>query len=91
MIDPARTLAATHQLLQRDGLLLLGLPNMDAMAFNLLHAQDANPHWSEITHYHMFGRARLYALLREQGFQPLEYQVNTQIRIGMDIIARKLG
>jgi protein O-GlcNAc transferase len=91
MIDPARTLAAARRLLQPDGLLLLSLPNMDAMAFNLLHAQDANPHWSEITHYHMFGRARLYALLREQGFQPIEYQVNAQIRIGMDVIARKLG
>ncbi len=91
MVDPARALAAARRLLQPDGLLLLGLPNMDAMAFNLLHAQDANPHWGEITHYHMFGRARLYALLREQGFQPLEYQVNPQIRIGMDVIARKLG
>ena len=90
MADPARALAAAHRLLQPERLLLLSLPNMDAMAFNLLHAHSANPHWSEITHYHMFGRARLYALLREQGFQPLEYQVNAQLRIGMDVIARRV-
>jgi hypothetical protein len=39
----------------------------------------------------MFGRERLYALLREQGFQPLEYQVSPRLRIGMDVIARRIG
>jgi len=90
-IDPAETLTAAHRLLQADGLLVLSLPNMDAMPFNLLHAQAANPYWSEIARYHMFGRARLYALLRELGFEPLEYQVSAQLRIGMDVIARRIG
>lgn len=89
--DPTDRLAAAHRLLQRDGLLVLSLPNMDAMPFNLLHAQAANPYWSEIGRYHMFGRARLYALLREWGFEPLEFQVSAQLRIGMDIIARRIG
>ena len=88
MIDPAARLPPRTGCCSADGLLLLGLPNMDAMAFNLLHAQDANPHWSEITHYHMFGRARLYALLREQGFQPLEYQVNPKSVSAWTSVAR---
>ncbi len=89
--DPAAALATAHRLLQADGLLVLSLPNMDAMPFNLLHAQGANPYWGEIARCHMFGRERLYALLREQGFQPLEYQVSPRLRIGMDVIARRVG
>jgi protein O-GlcNAc transferase len=91
LADPVAALVAAHQLLQVDGLLVLSLPNMDAMPFNLLHAQNANPYWDEIARTQMFGRERLYALLREQGFQPLEYQVSPRLRIGMDVIARRIG
>ncbi len=91
LADPVKAIAAAHRLLQEDGLLVLSLPNMDAMPFNLLHARAANPYWSEIRRYHMFGRARLYALLREWGFEPLEYLVSANLRIGMDVIARRVG
>jgi protein O-GlcNAc transferase len=91
LADPIAAVAAAHRLLQADGLLVLSLPNMDAMPFNLLHAQNANPYWGEIARTQMFGRERLYALLREQGFQPLEYQVSPRLRSGMDVIARRVG
>jgi protein O-GlcNAc transferase len=91
LADPIAALAAAHRLLQAEGLLVLSLPNMDAMPFNLLHAQGANPYWGEIARTQMFGRERLYALLRDQRFQPLEYQVSPRLRIGMDVIARRVG
>ncbi len=87
-IDPAKALAATHRLLRQDGLLLLRLPNADSAAFHLLESAN-NPYWRDIGRYHMFGRERLYALLREGGVRPLEYRVSTQLRAGMDVIARR--
>ncbi len=88
---PGRALAAGHRLLQKDGVLLLSMPNKDSMSFNLLHANGANPYWGEIGDCHMFGRARLYRLLGEHGFAPLEYNLSEQHRIGMEVIARRVG
>jgi hypothetical protein len=42
-----------------------------------------------LTDYHLFGRERLYALLRSEGFEPLDYQVSESQRIGMEVIAQK--
>ncbi len=88
---PGQALAAAHRLLQADGLLFVSLPNKDSMSFNLLHANGANPYWGEIGDCHLFGRARLSRLLGEHGFEPLEYNISERHRIGMEIIARRIG
>ena len=49
------------------------------------------PYWSELEHFHNFGRARLYALLAEMGFTPLRYGVSLRYVVGMEIIAQALG
>jgi hypothetical protein len=54
-----------------------------------LHANGANRYWGEIEHYHNFSRGRLYALLKEHGFQPVEYSVSERHRAGMEVIASK--
>lgn len=88
---PNATIEAAHRLLRPGGALFLSMPNREPMLFNLLQAHAANPHWREITHYHMFGRSRLYRLLRDHGFEPVDYQISAAHRIGMDVIARKIG
>ncbi|MGB8278336.1 MAG: tetratricopeptide repeat protein [Methylovirgula sp.] len=88
---PNELLKAAQRLLRPGGALFLSMPNREPMLFNLLQAHAANPHWSEIDHYHMFGRSRLYRLLRDHGFEPVDYQISAAHRIGMDVIARKLG
>jgi SAM-dependent methyltransferase len=90
LVDPGEALASARQLLSEDGLLVLTMPNRDAPLFKQLDADGRNPAWGEIASIHMFGRVRLYALLREQGFQPLEYRASARLRAGMDVIARRV-
>jgi len=84
---PALEHAAT--LLEPRGLLFVSTPNMDTAVWRALDAQQANPYWGELEHYHCFSRARTYALLQECGFEPLHYAVSPRYRSGMDVIARK--
>ncbi|ACK51223.1 Methyltransferase type 11 [Methylocella silvestris BL2] len=84
---PREGLAAARALLRPGGALFLSMPNMDTMVWRLLHANKVNPYWAEIEHYHNFSRQRLYALLREHGFEPVEYGVSERYRACMEVIA----
>jgi SAM-dependent methyltransferase len=86
---PKEGLAAAHRLLRADGVLFLSMPNSDSIPRKILSANTANPYWGEIEHYHNFGRARLFALLEETGFQPLHFDISERSRLSMEIIARK--
>ena len=86
---PRPTLEHAASLLAPRGLLFVSTPNMDTAVWRALDAQQANPYWGELEHYHCFSRARLYALLHECGFEPLHYAVSARYRCGMDVIARK--
>ena len=86
---PKAGLAAARSLLRPGGALFLSMPNMDNMVWRLLHANKVNPYWGEIEHYHNFTRKRLYALLDEHGFQPVEYGVSERYRVCMEVIAVK--
>jgi hypothetical protein len=69
--------------------LFVSMPNYDCMAWRLLDAGNANPYWGELEHFHNFSRARLSALLSEQGFEPVQYAVSERYRVCMEIIARR--
>jgi SAM-dependent methyltransferase len=84
---PKETLAAAHRLLGPDGVLFLSMPNADTMLWRSWDAIGSNPYWNELEHYHNFGRARLYGLLRENGFAPVRYSVSERYRAGMEVIA----
>lgn len=86
---PRRGLDAAHRLLRPGGVLFLSMPNRDNMVWRLLHANGVNPYWGEIEHYHNFSRKRLYALLREHGFEPIEYHVSERYRACMEVLAIK--
>lgn len=88
---PKAPLRAAHQLLAGAGVLFISMPNMESVLWQTLDRQTANPYWAEIEHYHNFGRSRLYALLREVGFEPLRYGVSERYRACMEVIARKSG
>ena len=86
---PGETLTAARRLLRPGGALFLSMPNREPQLFTQLQAE--NPHWAEFDHYHLFSRNRLYRLLRDHGFEPVEYQISTTHRVGMEVIARKLA
>jgi predicted SAM-dependent methyltransferase len=86
---PRRALDAAHRLMRPGGVLFLSMPNRDNMVWRLLHANGVNPYWGEIEHYHNFSRKRLYALLREHGFEPVEYHVSERYRACMEVLAIK--
>ena len=86
---PIKALKQAHELLKPGGVLFVSCPNADSFLWALLTQQKINPYWMELEHYHNFGRKRLYSLLREQGFEPVNYSVSQRYRAGMEIIALK--
>ena len=89
MSFPKEGLAAAHRLLEPAGVLYLSMPNSDSDVWKLLDAGKANPYWSEMEHHHNFGRARLHALLRECGFEPVHYSVSERYRACMQVVAKR--
>lgn len=88
---PKVGLHAAHRLLQPGGVLLISLPNLGSLVWKALDANNANPYWGEIEHYHNFDRDRLYALLAECGFRPVRYGISQRYRVCMEVIAVKVG
>jgi len=88
---PRDGLAAAHRLLRPGGVLFLSMPHYDCAAWRLLDMANANPYWSELEHFHNFSRRRLYAVLEESGFVPVQYSVSERYRVCMEIIARRAG
>ena len=86
---PKDGLMAAYRLLASGGILFVSMPNYGCAAWRLLDAAEANPYWGELEHYHNFSRARLYALLRECGFEPLHYTISQRYRVCMEVIARR--
>jgi SAM-dependent methyltransferase len=89
MPDPKAALQHAYRLLREvRGALLISCPNADAPSFQFHTSAGTNPYWGEVEHFHNFGRARLYALLRECGFEPVSYAVSERYRLCMEVIAR---
>lgn len=86
---PTRALNAAYDLLMFSGMLFVSCPNMDLPAWRWLNANDSNPYWIEIEHFHNFTKKRLFRLLEDCGFVPFSYSVSERYRLGMEIIARK--
>lgn len=89
MPDPREALTAAQRLLADNGVLFISLPNIESMVWKQLDLQGTNPFWGELEHYHNFSRSRLYAFLREFGFEPLRYGISERYRACMEIIACK--
>jgi SAM-dependent methyltransferase len=87
---PRKALARAHGIMSDDALLFVSMPNLDAFVWKMLDRTGENPYWGEIEHLHNFGRTRLYALLRQEGFEPCRYGVSERYVACMEIVARKV-
>jgi SAM-dependent methyltransferase len=88
---PRDGLAAAHRLLRPEGILFVSMPNYNCPAWRLLDANDANPYWGELEHFHNFSRPRLYALLNDMGFEALQYGVSERYRVCMEVVLRRIS
>ncbi|WP_231848965.1 class I SAM-dependent methyltransferase [Paramagnetospirillum magneticum] len=84
---PRTALDKARSLLRPDGAIFVSMPNMSSMVWRLLDQQMLNPYWPEIEHYHNFSRERLYALLEDHGFTPVNFAVSERYRVCMEVIA----
>jgi predicted O-linked N-acetylglucosamine transferase (SPINDLY family) len=64
------------------------MPSYGSPVWRLLDKEKRNPYWGEMEHYHNFSRQRLYDLLEETGFSPLNYSISDRYRVGMEIVAQ---
>jgi len=88
---PQPALEHVHRLLGKRGIVYLSMPNAQAASWRQLERSRKNPYWVELEHYHSFSRARLQALLRRCGLEPVWYGVSNRYLCGMEIIARRTG
>jgi SAM-dependent methyltransferase len=86
---PKDGLAAAHRLLSSEGILFVSMPHYDCAAWRLLDANNANPYWGELEHFHNFSRPRLYTLMKDMGFDAIHYGVSERYRVCMEVILRR--
>jgi 2-polyprenyl-3-methyl-5-hydroxy-6-metoxy-1,4-benzoquinol methylase len=69
------------------GALFVSCPNMDSVSWKYRDNQGKNVFWVDQEHYHNFTRKSLERLLRQCGFNPVEYAVSSRFQSCMEIIA----
>jgi SAM-dependent methyltransferase len=84
---PKDLLVEAHKRLNDGGCVFISCPSADSPAWEMLG--ERNPYWVEIEHFHNFSRERLFALLREVGFEPVYFGVSERYRLGMEVVAKK--
>lgn len=84
---PIESLRSARGLIQDGGVLLVSMPNCSAPLWHHWNANDVNPYWQEIEHYHNFTRESLYALLEKTGFKPRHYAISQRYRCCMEVLA----
>jgi SAM-dependent methyltransferase len=86
---PKQALEQVAALLAPGGCVFISTPNLDSFHWKAMDRAGKNPYWAELEHLHVFGRERLYELLRELGFEPLRYSVSERYLAGMEVLARR--
>jgi SAM-dependent methyltransferase len=86
---PKVALDKVTSLLAPGGHVFISTPNLDSFSWRVCDKVANNPYWGELEHLHVFGRERLYKLLAEHGYVPLQYSVSERYLSGMEVLARR--
>lgn len=88
---PRAMLEVVTDLLEKDGVLLISMPNSENIVWEAMSKQGLNPYYSELEHCHNFSRSRLYDLLREFKIEPVRYGISERYRVCMEVVGQKIG
>ncbi len=72
---PRDALAKAAQVLRPGGVLVLSAADMSSSRWKVMDAKKLNPHWMALDNYHNFSRDRMIAMLRDTGFEILDFTV----------------
>jgi 2-polyprenyl-3-methyl-5-hydroxy-6-metoxy-1,4-benzoquinol methylase len=86
---PKEVLVSIHSKIEKDGCLLISMPNAESWGWKALTADNQNPYFNTIEHFHNFTKTRLESLLNECGFIPKRYGISERYIYGMEIVAQK--
>ena len=84
---PMDGLKKAHALLRDDGILWLSTPNFESSFSSMRKATDAM--WNEPYHITYFSRKGLLKVLKQVGFELLEYCVSNRYNGSMELLLRK--
>lgn len=86
---PKEVLLSLSNKMDKDGCLIISMPNSESMIWKIMSKQNENPYFNSIEHYHNFSKTRLESLLIECGFEIKKYGISERYRSCMEIIAKK--
>ena len=87
---PKEVLTSVHSKIEKNGCLLISMPNSESWVWKFLTMNKVNPYFNSIEHCHNFSRTRLEALLNECGFAIKCYGISERYRYCMEIVAQRI-
>lgn len=86
---PREALLKAAQVLPKQGVIVLSLPDLSCSSWRILDKAQANPYWIEMEHFHNFSRSRIFSLLHECGFEVVNFSIPQRYKAQMEIYAIK--
>ena len=86
---PKEVLLSIHSKMEKNGCLLISMPNAESWGWKALTAAKKNLYFNSIEHCHNFTKTRLEFLLNECEFSVKRYGISERYVFGMEIIAQK--
>lgn len=84
---PADALRKAAEVLRPGGLIVISMPDLSCSSWKMMDAANLNPYWIELEHYHNFGRDRLIALLKDCGFDMVDFAIPNRYKAQMELYA----
>jgi protein O-GlcNAc transferase len=85
--QPRESLRKAAQILRPGGVLVISTPDLSSSRWKVMDAKQLNPQWMALDHQHKFSRDRLIALLREAGFEILDFTMPDPFEACMEVYA----
>lgn len=85
--QPRDVLRKAAEVIRPGGLLVIATADLMSSGWRALEESKTNPYWSALDRHHQFSRTRLEALLREQGFEVVDFTVPGRSPADMEIHA----